>query len=357
MERREQRTVAGGALVIAVALLLAFIVFPFARRWQLREVELDTTRAAIADLEQLVRDRRALDSAATATENVLASRGRRVIHARSATLAASAMQSFLQDASDASRLVVTRLDVAQTEASGATTLPATLTAHTDIHGLAELLGHLEQGPRVVRVERMTVQMNSALRGAPDMLQLALTLRAPILLDGGAGAPLPSPRLSLQRVNTGEITSGGAQAASITDSAPGRIVAGNVFSARRRAPSSRFSPPGTSAGSYDAAVGDGPAMTAGGMYGDNALVASVPAAGTDGESVPHLYGIVDSDGVRQALVALRAGEPPRLVAVGDRQAGYRVTAIGQDRVVLAFAGGVRTLRLTRPASRDSLENSP
>lgn len=357
MERREARTVAAGALVVAVACLLAFIVFPFARRWQLREVELDTTRAAIADLEQLVRDRRALDSAATATENQLAARGRRVIHARSSTLAASAMQSFLQDASDASRLVVTRLDVAQTEASDATTLPATLTAHTDIHGLAELLGHLERGPRVVRVERMTVQMNSALRGAPDMLQLALTLRAPVLLDGGAGTPLQSALLTGQTVNMGDVASGGAQAASSADSAPARIVQGNVFSASRRAPSSRFSPPGALASGYDAPVGDGPAMTAGGMYGGDALMASVPASVADGERVPHLYGIVNSDGVRQALVALRAGEPPRLLVVGDRLAGYRVTAIEQDRVVLAFSGGVRTLRLTRPASRDSFENSP
>ena len=199
---RERRTVVIGAVVVVLSLLVAYVLLPFGRRWQLREIELEGTRARVSELESLSSSRRALDSAAKAVERSIAAGGRRVIRARSRALAASALQSFLQDASDASRLVVTRLDVATGEADGAEAnvvgepfdgstsrgvdstafIPATLSAHCDITGLADLLAQLSHGPRVVHVERMAVQTNSALRGAPDMLQVTLTLRAPVIIE-------------------------------------------------------------------------------------------------------------------------------------------------------------------------------
>lgn len=182
MQPRERRTVALGGITVTVLLLVSMVLVPFARRWQLREVELRTTRDSIRELRGLVRSAHALDSVSRAADATLSSEGRRVFRARSATLGASALQSFLQDAADASRLVVTRLEVAPSLEPGATYVPATIAAYSDIHGVAELLGHLEHGPRVVNVERMTVQMNSALRGAPDVLQVTLTLRAPVIIE-------------------------------------------------------------------------------------------------------------------------------------------------------------------------------
>lgn len=131
-----------------------------------------------------------------------------------------------------------------------------------------------------------------------------------------------------------------------DGQAARIVRGNLFSSSRRTPATRFTP------ATLASDGGQPALA------DPLADAARPApAQRDGEGAPHLFGVVLSDGVRQALVVLRDGEPPRLLAVGDRHAGYRVTAIENDRVVLAHAGGVRTLRLTRPALRDSSRNLP
>lgn len=200
---RERRTIRTGALILVVALVVAYVVLPFARGWQLREVELEQTRARVRELASMVGNARALDSAAVAAESELARGGRRAIRARSNALAASALQSFLQDASDASRLVVTRLDVVTGEAGsnpGATDsagapfdsaatanpavafIPATLSAYCDITGLADLLAQFANGPRVVHVDRLTVQLNSALRGAPDMLQVTLTLRAPVIIE-------------------------------------------------------------------------------------------------------------------------------------------------------------------------------
>ena len=197
--QREQRTLLAGAIVLAVALVVAYAIVPFALRWRQRDGELDGARLRLRELSSLVANAPALDSAARMAERSLESGGRRVFRARSMTLAASALQSFLQDASDASNLVVTRLDVADAAeansgqsprtsatdsnaATGATSITATLSAHCDIAGLARLLAQLEHGPRVVHVERMTVQQNSALRGAPDMLQITLTVRAPVVIE-------------------------------------------------------------------------------------------------------------------------------------------------------------------------------
>lgn len=201
--RRERRVVIGGASVVVVGLLLAYVLVPFARTWSARERDLRGLLAEADSLAGLVASAAQLESAASAKERVLAASQYRVLHARSATLAASSLQALLQDASDAAHLVVTRLDVAQTIAqNGASvetadaataaaavqsggpsvTLPATLSAYCDIVGLASLLDHLARAPRVVYVERMTVQQNSSLRGAPDMLQVTLTLRAPVVLE-------------------------------------------------------------------------------------------------------------------------------------------------------------------------------
>lgn len=183
-----------GLGVIVLAVFASFIVFPFLRRWQIREIELNTSRVQLAQLSELSAHARTLASAAAAAESVLGVTDRRVIRARSATLAANALQSLLQDAADASSLVVTRLDVASPDAlrtveegvdagatSGMTTVPATLSAYGDIFGLSEFLLKISNGPRQVRVEKMTVQQNSALRGAPDVLQFTVTLGAPVMV--------------------------------------------------------------------------------------------------------------------------------------------------------------------------------
>jgi hypothetical protein len=207
---RERRVVTGGILVVVVALVTSTVLLPFARSWHARELRLGAARAELATLASLVARAGSLDAAAQRADAELTRRGRRVFRARSIALAASALQSYLQDASDASRIVVTRLDVTSdaapdapsdvpapstTNASNAnasiegsstdfssSAVSATLSAQCDIYGLAELLALFSQGPRVVQVSRMTVLSNSSLRGAPDMLQVTLVLRAPVVIE-------------------------------------------------------------------------------------------------------------------------------------------------------------------------------
>ena len=198
-QQRERRVVLSGAVVLAIALIATYAVLPFARQWRDREREIVQARERVALLAGLEAARPDLEAGARSAEASLAGRATRLFHARSLTLAASALQSLLQDVADASQLVVTRLDVAPNanangagsagvslrdgiDAPAALSLPATLAAYTDIVGLAALLDHLARAPRVVRVEKLTVQQNSALRGAPDMLQITLTIRAPVVLE-------------------------------------------------------------------------------------------------------------------------------------------------------------------------------
>ncbi len=204
VQQREQQVVAIGATIVLVALLAVYVIAPFARRWTARAERLREARNNVAELSGLVAAAPAFEHAATRAEAALAVNPSRIFHARSAPLAASALQSLLQDAANASHLLVTRLDVAQslvtrpTQSFGAAatnnsapadsgnsfnaSLPATLAAYCDIIGLAALLDHLAHAPRVVRVEKLTIQQNSALRGAPDMLQVTVTLRAPVVLE-------------------------------------------------------------------------------------------------------------------------------------------------------------------------------
>lgn len=194
---RERRVMMGGATIAGVALVLAYAVVPAGRAWTAREQRIDAASTRVAYLQTLVQRADALDAVAADAERALAGAPRRVLHARSSTLAASALQSLLQDAADASRVVVTRLEVSPEDAvrddsaavnqqtsvviaTQSASLPATLAAYGDIAGVTNLLALVGTGPRAVFVDRVSLQRNAALLGAPDVVQIVLTLRAPVL---------------------------------------------------------------------------------------------------------------------------------------------------------------------------------
>ena len=200
---RERRVVVAGAAVVGIALLVTYGLLPFAQHWQTRERALDAARARVAYLQELTARTSSLESAAADAERVLSMQSRRVLHARSSTLAASALQTFLQDAADASHLAVTRLEVSPDDSvradgvnaevsqqsvgtvtvgtvTGVSRLPAALSAYGDVGGVTALLDFLATGPRVLSIERVSLLRNAALLGAPDVVQITLSLRAPVL---------------------------------------------------------------------------------------------------------------------------------------------------------------------------------
>ena len=144
---RERGVVIGGMLVLALSLLVTYGVLPAVTRWREREAQLDRVRAQVAQLKGLQRQASELEAAASSAEALLAGGARRVIHARSSALGASALQTLLQGAADASGLVVDRVDVGP-DLTSEGDLTATLSAYGDIHGLAALLAQLAQAPRI-----------------------------------------------------------------------------------------------------------------------------------------------------------------------------------------------------------------
>jgi hypothetical protein len=120
----------------------------------------------------------------------------------------------------------------------------------------------------------------------------------------------------------------------------QIVAGNLFSASRRAPRERFVAPGQLGSSLPEA-------------------SAMPEAGADtaGETGPQLYGIMTIDGAARALLQVAADSTPRLVAEGDRIGGWRVRRIAADRVELSSSSGTRVVRLSRRTLPDSAEYLP
>lgn len=189
-QARERVVVMGGIIIVALALLFAYGVVPFVQRWQVRETQLAAVDERVRFLEGLWHRTANLEQVADRLESVVATEPLRVIHARSDALAASQVQAFLQDAADASHVVVTRLDVTPQSAADsvvnvgmpvlAPSIPASLSGYGDIRGVTELLTLVSSGPRVLVVDQLTLIRNAALLGAPDVVQFTLTLRAPVL---------------------------------------------------------------------------------------------------------------------------------------------------------------------------------
>lgn len=182
-DARERRTIAIGGAVLVIAVLLSSVVLPTVTRWRDREALIGALRHQRAQLVTLGAQRASLEAAAAARAASAERLPVRLVRGRTSALAASALQSLLQDYATASRVSVTRLDVASVDDSaGATTvaIPATVTAVSDVYGLAEFLARVEHGNRLLEVTELSVSPNSALRG--ELLQLSVSLRAPYILE-------------------------------------------------------------------------------------------------------------------------------------------------------------------------------
>lgn len=178
--RRDSRSVY--ALIAVGALLIVAVAVgrPVAERWITRERELKSARAQLAQLQSVVNSQTGVDSVELEYAQLLAPQPQRVLRARSKALAASALQSLVLELAESSNVTITRLDVAGLESAG--DLPFELSATGDIYGLADLLQRIRTASFVVVVRKLQVQNNSALRGAPDVLQFSLSLQAPVVVQ-------------------------------------------------------------------------------------------------------------------------------------------------------------------------------
>lgn len=176
----QRRTIMIGAWVVVIALIITFVAVPQFRNWRMREEQIDVAELRLRELVNTVERQPQLDSLIQQRERSLATEPRRVLRSHSRALAASALQSLVQELAESSNVTVTRLDVANLESSG--DLPIALAANGDVYGLANLLQQIRSSRFVVIIDKLTAQNNSALRGAPDVLQITLSLHAPVIVQ-------------------------------------------------------------------------------------------------------------------------------------------------------------------------------
>ena len=174
---RERRTLLIAALVAFSALIVGFVVLPFARRWSERETLIAAEVDRLARLRGLLANREKMMQAVNARGGTLETGPQRLLSGRTPALAASVLQSTLQDFANRSRVTVSRLDVAgapERDQGELPMIPATVSAIGDIYGVTELLSHIQQGPLLLEITELTVRPNPALKG--ELLQMTVTLR-------------------------------------------------------------------------------------------------------------------------------------------------------------------------------------
>lgn len=184
---REWRTITIGVALVVGAWISTRWVVPQWQHYRDRAGEIARAERRVAELEGLIAHEAVLEARATAAERALTGAPVRVLHAASTPLGGNALQQYLTSAVEAAGLALDRIDLdpdaTAASSDGTRHVAAQATVLGDIHGLAALLGALDGGPRRVAVTRLQIRQNSALRGAPDVLQIVFTVSAPLLLDG------------------------------------------------------------------------------------------------------------------------------------------------------------------------------
>jgi len=181
LEPRERRTIAISATVLGIAVLFAYGILPFARRWSAREDLIATRAEQVARLRWLATHEAALRR--VAAERIARSGSverPRLLAGRSPALAAASLQTLVQGYADEAGVTVRELNVAGSPDSVATgtaaAIPATVSAIGDIWGVSSFLSRIQYGTTLIDIREIGVAPNPALRG--ELLQLSLVLRAP-----------------------------------------------------------------------------------------------------------------------------------------------------------------------------------
>lgn len=180
-----------------------------------------------------------------------------------------------------------------------------------------------------------------------MRRLVLGLNAATVLLVLAGIlvlviPSPSPTAKAPAaVSFSAASTEGVRVPMADVGAAERVVRTNIFSARRAAPSRRYSF-GDPSSDPESTVDAGMAAITEGLTTDT-LAASMAV-----DVVPHLYGTMIGPSDPTALLRLDASvSEPKLFRVGDRAGGYRVVEIADRSVTLTGPSGRVVLRLPRP----------
>jgi type II secretory pathway component PulM len=159
LSARERRSVAAGALVSVVALLAAWVILPFTRRWHDREATIAAEQTRLGQLRDLVSSETTLKQRVDSLQHARQRLRGRFLTGSTPALAASNLQALLQSYADSSRVSLERVDpVADpgtATANGLPSIPVRLSGQGDIYGVTALLGRLQGGEKLLAVDELS----------------------------------------------------------------------------------------------------------------------------------------------------------------------------------------------------------
>lgn len=177
--RRERRVIAGGALVSTLALLVAWLVLPYARLWRDREAAIAAQEIRLTQLRRLMEGENAAKQNLTSSQRARGAVRRRLLTGSTPALAASSLQARLQALADTSRVSLDRIDPMAEPGGGSDhglpTIPVRLSGKGDIYGLTAFVGALQGDEKLLVIDELSVNAGDITGQRPDLLVFSVRL--------------------------------------------------------------------------------------------------------------------------------------------------------------------------------------
>ena len=176
LSRRERVFVTAGATIGALALVVTLLALPALDRWTAREAAISANQERHARLAGLVASEEALRGALRERRTAQAGTMRLLLAGATPALAASNLQTLLQQYAEESLVQLNRVDVVgqpKAERPGLVSVPVVLQGQGDIHGLVDFLYRVQHGHRLLVIDEISVNTRSSWQGEDQVLQWSL----------------------------------------------------------------------------------------------------------------------------------------------------------------------------------------
>jgi type II secretory pathway component PulM len=176
LSRRERIVIAAGAAVVVVALALAWVVIPQARRWSEREARISLKSEQLARLEGVLAQETEVRDGLAALQRERQAADRRLLQGGTVAVAGSNLQLLLNRYVADSGMDLERVDAVGQAADQGPLLqiPARITVRGDIRELVDLLVRLQGSETLLAVEELGVS-STPVRGQVDVITASISL--------------------------------------------------------------------------------------------------------------------------------------------------------------------------------------
>lgn len=200
---RDRRALAIGAFLAAPFVGWKLIVRPYVNALTSTREQLQAQRRLLARELELLASAKRYPAELARAERALNGTALKLFSGPDDVSATAALAYYVSDQARKARVVVQQVETHNAEpvADGVIRLDMTMRAEGDLEGIVTLLRRLESGPKLVRVEQITVEqggsrtLGAAGESETEALSLAATIRGYAPARGDSAASNPAPRSS------------------------------------------------------------------------------------------------------------------------------------------------------------------